>query len=146
MGVVRDLGDFPKLTVDLITGELEGEQFSFGILPAEYTIGSSNSAKPINAFIDAVFRDTADDRYHPLGSLLYKKIFKDRNIHSGKTPSSWLSQDILNKLQPGQCLRFAAYCSSKPVTHPTVAFTKYPNYEQYLENSVKTVYILSIDT
>ena len=131
----------PYLHLDLITGELTGGFYQFGIL---HHLVSGPSPDPNVAFYDNDVRDP----------ILFSSIFKGNNTRYGyfegapatynqHRPVDCLSQSILNNLQVGQCLRIAAYCTSNIVSNFDHKFTKYPNYAQYLKGTVKAVYVLN---
>ena len=145
---VMELGNFitetnkEDLTVDLLTGALSGPEFCFGLLPRiHYPIDSNDPGdSDINLFLQYFLRNT--DKNSTVSKALYSSIFRSSYI-SGSLPSSWLSNTIIKNLIPGQCLRVAAYCTSKKVENPGADFTKYPNYTRYLEGPVKAVYVLN---
>lgn len=148
VNIVKKRGDFQAgasyetdLYLDLITGELTGELYQFGILHHLKRSTFSNSN------IKFYTEDVQD-------SNLFSSIFKGNNtnygyleeastIYNQRRPVDCLSQSVLDNLQVGQCLRVAAYCKSNIVSDFDNKFTKYPNYTKYINTAVKAVYILN---
>lgn len=121
----------PPFELDLTDGSIS---YVESIESASYSFGIFRNLE----------RKVSDPSFYWTDGSGPKPVFNSK-VSGAISPVDYLTEDILNSLQVGQCLRVAAYCKAKQLTNSalTESIVNRPEYRLYLNGDVTAVYVLN---